>query len=245
MDFEFQFIDNIARTADCGRARSKFSAANHRAPGRPQRLISGKRDAARAVQTNDIDDSEGGQAMQTTKRPISPDVAQTLIAAAVLAPSSHNTPTIVCAIGEHSINIISRPAPCVTGQRPSRSRADHQLWLRLVQSARRGSSRRLSARVTPCPDADEEACWPAFALRPRTRYRRMRSCTRQSPRRRTVRQRFAAGPLETAAIQALIDAAAGEGATLHVLATHTQRHDAAALVAEGDAVQWANISSAA
>ena len=61
-------------------------------------------------------------------------------------------------------------------------------------------------------------------------------------RRRTVRQRFAAGPLEPAAIQALIDAAAGEGATLHVLATHTQRHDAAALVAEGDAVQWADMS---
>lgn len=60
--------------------------------------------------------------------------------------------------------------------------------------------------------------------------------------RRTYRERFAATAVDAPKLDVLADAVASEGAMLTVLEGDRQRQDAAALVAEGDAVQWANAS---
>ncbi|MDR7556051.1 MAG: hypothetical protein QN157_10625 [Armatimonadota bacterium] len=60
--------------------------------------------------------------------------------------------------------------------------------------------------------------------------------------RRTYRKRTLPRNVEAAALNLLIDAAEREGAWLRPLATDSARHRAADLVAEGDAVQWANPS---
>lgn len=60
--------------------------------------------------------------------------------------------------------------------------------------------------------------------------------------RRTCRERFASTAVGPEALRTLAEATASEGATLITLDTADQRLAAAALVAEGDAVQWANPS---
>ncbi|MGL6349105.1 MAG: hypothetical protein ACRC2U_04500, partial [Aeromonas sp.] len=60
--------------------------------------------------------------------------------------------------------------------------------------------------------------------------------------RRTVRERFSQDEVSPAAIRKLEEAAAHEGAMLHVLGSIEQCDHIAALIAEGDAIQWANPS---
>ncbi len=61
-------------------------------------------------------------------------------------------------------------------------------------------------------------------------------------RRRTYRRRFSPQSVSAEAIARLADAARIEGAWLRPLSAEASRRRAAALVAKGDAVQWANAS---
>jgi hypothetical protein len=58
--------------------------------------------------------------------------------------------------------------------------------------------------------------------------------------RRTYRRRFESRDVPNALLQALSEAAAGEGAWFHVIEPEEKRRDVAALVAEGDALQWSD-----
>ncbi len=60
--------------------------------------------------------------------------------------------------------------------------------------------------------------------------------------RRTYRERFATTAVEPMVLRSLVDAVHSEAASLAVLDTADQRLGAAALVAEGDAMLWANPS---
>jgi hypothetical protein len=62
------------------------------------------------------------------------------------------------------------------------------------------------------------------------------------PKRRTYRKRFAAKDVPESSLLELADAADQEGAWLVVLSDEAIRQQAAKLIAEGDAVQWANRS---
>jgi len=60
--------------------------------------------------------------------------------------------------------------------------------------------------------------------------------------RRTYRKRFESREVPAAVVQALADAVASEGAWLQIVDSEEKRRAIAALVAEGDAIQWANPS---
>jgi hypothetical protein len=62
------------------------------------------------------------------------------------------------------------------------------------------------------------------------------------PKRRTYRKRFATKPVPESVLADLVDAAEQEGAWLKVLSEEGMRQQAAELVAEGDAIQWADRS---
>lgn len=61
-------------------------------------------------------------------------------------------------------------------------------------------------------------------------------------KRRTCRKRFAPRPVDSATVDRLVEAASSEGAWLRPLLSEQARQEAASLVAEGHAVQWANRS---
>lgn len=59
-------------------------------------------------------------------------------------------------------------------------------------------------------------------------------------KRRTYRKRFFLREVDAATVKSLVEAARDEGAVLRPLLTVEERRRAAGLVAEGDAVQWAD-----
>ena len=180
--------------------------------------------------------------MKTSHPAISPDLARTLIAAAILAPSSHNTQPWLFAASERHIDLIADRRRALPVNDPHDRELTISCGCALFNLRVAAAAAGWSARVALCPDADDEDLLArVFLEAAETEPPEAKSHT-AIPRRRTDRQRFAPGPLDRAAIQSLVEAAAREGATLHTLSTKTQRHDAAALVVEGDAIQWADVS---
>ena len=180
--------------------------------------------------------------MNTSHTAIPPDLARTLIAAAVLAPSSHNTQPWLFAASDQHIDLIADRRRALPVNDPHDRELTISCGCALFNLRVAAAAAGFAAQVALCPDADDEDVLARVRLAAADTMPPDAKLHAAIAQRRTVRQRFASGPLESATIQALIDAAAREGATLHTLSTHTQRHDAAALVAEGDAMQWADAS---
>ena len=180
--------------------------------------------------------------MKTSPPAIPPDLARTLIAAAILAPSSHNTQPWLFAASEHHIDLIADRRRALPVNDPHDRELTISCGCALFNLRVAAAAAGWSARVTLCPEADDEDLLARVFLAAADTVPPEAKLHTAIPRRRTVRQRFARGPIDPAAIRALVEAAAREGATLHTLSTGVQRHDAAALVAEGDAIQWADVS---
>lgn len=171
------------------------------------------------------------------------DTALTLVEAAILAPSSHNTQPWVFRITDEAILLFADRTRALPVNDPD----DRELTISCgcallnlrVAAARAG----LDARVVPPatqadPDhlasvvihAGDEAPADAFEL------------FEALGARRTCRQRFERRAVAQPLIDELAAAARQEGMQWHTLSTEAARLHLAALVAEGDAAQWGNPS---
>lgn len=180
--------------------------------------------------------------MSASSFELSTPVIETLLSAAMLAPSSHNTQPWLFRPGTNWIELLAdrrRALPvndpddreltiscgcALLNLRVAAAAADLQTELQLLPPG--GDPDRLarlhfSPASGPQPDAELA---PFLAAR------------------HTCRQRFGDAALEPATILALVAAVNQEGAHLHLLESVAQRQGAAALVAEGDAQQWADAS---
>lgn len=171
---------------------------------------------------------------------LSPHISH-LLAQATLAPSSHNTqPWLFTATDSGILLHADR-----TRALPVNDPYDRELTISCgaalfnlrAAAAHRGVPLAIElfpdpndpdclARATPSPQADPEEAFLALAIH----------------RRRTYRHRFTPQPAPDALLAELLAAARIEGATLSPVFTEANRHALAALIAEGDALQWANPS---
>lgn len=188
-----------------------------------------------------------------------------LLAAAVLAPSSHNTQPWLFVCRGPSIDLLADRRRALAVNDPEdreltiscgcallnlRVAAAHAGFeAKVTVLARARTDARTNAPTSPrtgtqtdAPaDADPDHLAriepvPATSAQPDARLYPALAA------RRTQRRRFRPEPLDAPTQQALVDAARLEGAVLHLLATDEQRQAAAQLVAEGDALQWADPS---
>ena len=100
----------------------------------------------------------------------------------------------------------------------------------------------LQAQVEPWPDAAGTDLLARVRLAPGRADPADAALQAAMAERRTYRERFAATAVDPMALRSLVDAVHSEDAILSVLDTADQRLGAAALVAEGDAMLWANPS---
>ena len=169
--------------------------------------------------------------------------ALALVGAAVLAPSSHNTQPWIFRVGRWRIELFADRTRALPVNDPDDRELSISCGCALmnlrVAAAKRGLGARVDLAPEP-PDPDRLArltiggvAGDSSADAP---------LAEQIERRRTYRKRFATRDVEPAALDRLVEAASVEGAWLRALQSQESRHQAAALVAEGDAIQWANAS---
>lgn len=166
------------------------------------------------------------------------DALRDLVACAVLAPSSHNTQPWLFRAAEHGVELLAdrtRALPvndphdrellisCGASLFNLRVGAASRGWATALSLLPRGDPDRLAVLERSPHEAGPDP--ELAALRP------------QVDRRRTCRQAFQSEAVEGSVRQALVDAAAAEGARLHRV-DDERRSTLAALVAEGDEALW-------
>ena len=163
-----------------------------------------------------------------------------LVAAAVLAPSSHNTQPWRFRLAAHRIDLWADRTRALPVNDPD----DRELLISCgaalfnlrVAAAHHG----LAAGVSILPDATHPDLLARLQLASTAHPGAEGALFGAIARRHTVRTPFRDEVPPPATLAALREAAAAEGARLDVLDDDARRHAAALLVAEGDTVQWAN-----
>lgn len=169
-------------------------------------------------------------------------VLQALVNAATLAPSSHNTQPWLFRVDGNAIDVLADRTRALPVNDPDDRELTISCGGALLNLRVAAAFAGLAAEVQVLPEAADTDLLARVLLGPALAPLADAALNDAIAQRRTYRERFAATPIDASASKALIEAASAEGATLTVLGTSDQRYAAAALVAEGDAVQWANPS---
>jgi hypothetical protein len=171
-----------------------------------------------------------------------PGTAHALVQAATRAPSSHNTQPWLFRIGTASIELLADRTRALPVNDPDDRELTISCGCALFNLRVAAAFAGLESSVQTVPDTADADLMARVRLGPARTPRAEAALHDAITARRTCRERFAPAPVPAAALQALAQAAALEGATLAVLDTDRGRAAAAELVAEGDAAQWANPS---
>ncbi|MDH4173252.1 MAG: nitroreductase [Betaproteobacteria bacterium] len=166
-----------------------------------------------------------------------------LLEHAVLAPSSHNTQPWRFRPVDDGIDLLADRTRALPVNDPEDRELTISCGCALFNLRVAAAAGGLSAHVSVTPDPSDADWLARVALAERAGAAAGEGdLLAYIARRRTYRKRFAAQPVAAGALAALAQAAAAEGAWLEVLSTEAQRHGAASLVAEGDAMLWSNPS---
>jgi hypothetical protein len=176
--------------------------------------------------------------------PVSVEELRPLIAQAVLAPSSHNTQPWVWQLREGSVKLFADRTRALPVNDPDDRELAISCGAALLNLRVAAAAADLLCDVTLHPEPHDADCLASVAVQHATGFAPAADAVLAGAiaQRHTYRKRFAAPVVASSTVDALAAAAQQEGAWLRVLADDAVRREAAALVAEGDAAQWANPS---
>jgi nitroreductase len=167
---------------------------------------------------------------------------QALVHVATLAPSSHNTQPWLYRLEGQVIDLLADRTRALPVNDPDDRELTISCGCALFNLRVAAAAAGLQAQVETWPDAADTDLLARVHLSPTRAQQADAALQAAMSKRRTNRERFAATAVDPMALRSLVDAVHSEVATLAVLDTADQRLGAAALVAEGDAMQWANPS---
>lgn len=168
------------------------------------------------------------------------DEIRSLIARAVLAPSSHNTQPWLFEIGDNHLRLYADRTRALPVNDPHDRELTISCGAALMTLRVAAAARGTDLTVSLLPDARDEDLLAecTFVGTPEAALAPLDGAIDQ---RRTYRRMFLDYALPSAVLKELADAAAAEGAGFHVLADEASRNAAAALVAKGDQLLWADV----
>lgn len=185
--------------------------------------------------------------MGLDKTPPTKDQIRSLLRYATLAPSSHNTQPWRFEITEGAVSLFADRTRALPANDPD----DRELTISCgcalmnlrVAAAREGFD--VSVDLSPAQDDGDRLAVVTFQQGEASVPGGEESLSKMGlflsmETRRTYRQRFEPREVPTVTLDALLAAASESGCELKLLESETQRHQAAELVAEGDAIQWAD-----
>lgn len=167
---------------------------------------------------------------------------QNLVQAATLAPSSHNTQPWLFRLEGTVIDLLADRTRALPVNDPDDRELTISCGCALFNLRVAAAAAGLQAQVEPWPDAADSDLLARVQLSPTGAQQADAALQATMSGRHTCRERFAATAIDPMALSSLADAVHREAATLAMLDTDDQRLAAAALVAEGDAMLWANPS---
>src|SRR5262245_3679192 len=169
--------------------------------------------------------------------------ARSLVRKAVLAPSSHNTQPWVFRIGPSGIDLFADRTRALPVNDPEDRELAISCGAALMNLRVAAANHGFHVQVQLLPDAGEPD-WIARATMSREPAEpgTEGALADSMEVRRTYRKRFASREVDSPTVDQLVDAAGSEGAWLRPLLTEEARQQAATLVAEGNAAQWADPS---
>lgn len=167
---------------------------------------------------------------------------QALVQAATLAPSSHNTQPWLFRLEGEVIELLADRTRALPVNDPDDRELTISCGCALLNLRIAAAAAGLQAQVEPWPDAADTDLLARVHLAPGRADPTDAALQAAMAERRTYRERFAATAVDPMALHSLVHAVHSEAASLAVLDTTDQRLAAAALVAEGDAMLWANPS---
>jgi hypothetical protein len=165
-----------------------------------------------------------------------------LVQAASLAPSSHNTQPWLFRLDGSVVELLADRTRALPVNDPEDRELTISCGCALFNLRVAAAAAGLDAKVELLPDVADVDLLARVRLSPSATMPADAGLQAAMAERRTYRERFAATAIDPKMLRSLADAVSSEGASLTVLDSAGQRLDAAALVAEGDAVQWANPS---
>lgn len=167
------------------------------------------------------------------------DLAQHFIAQAILAPSSHNTQPWGFRVAGQHIDLFADRARALPVNDPDDRELTLSCGCALMNLRIAVASHNDGFRVELLPDPEDPDWLARLTVIPRGAIAASEAGLAECILlRHTYRKPFADRPVEPFVIEALIEAAHAEKAWFQPLLTAEARQQAAALVAEGDALQW-------
>lgn len=166
-----------------------------------------------------------------------------MIGRAVLAPSSHNTQPWFFRLSDSAVDLCADRTRALPVNDPEDRELAISCGCALMNLRIAAASAGLHVQVRLLPEPEEPDLLARMSLSGQSNV-----CADDAEladfieTRRTYRKRFAPREVSASALDQLIEATRQEGARLVPLLTDEVRQKTAALVAEGDAVQWANSS---
>jgi len=190
----------------------------------------------------DVDTSRFREACMTIDKQ-----QQALVSRAVRAPSSHNTQPWCFRMGARTIDLLADRRRALPVNDPDDRELMISCGAALMTLRVAAAARGVQLAIERMPAAEEPRCLARVRLggeafngdSPET----TPSLSALDPwiaDRRTQRKPFSASEIDPSLVSQLIEAAADEGAWLRPLPAGAIRAQVAELVAEGDAMQWAN-----
>jgi hypothetical protein len=167
---------------------------------------------------------------------------QTLVQAAALAPSSHNTQPWLFRLNGCVVDVLADRTRALPVNDPDDRELTISCGCALFNLRVAAAAASLDAVVESLPDAKDADLLARVRVTPSATTQVDGDLSAAMGKRRTYRERFADAAVDPKALRSLVASVKSEGATLTILETADQRLGAAALVAEGDAMQWANPS---
>lgn len=164
-----------------------------------------------------------------------------IIGMATLAPSSHNTQPWIFEYDHLRVRLVADRTRALPVNDPHDRELTISCGCALLNLRAAAAAEGLGLALEPFPDSAEEDLLAEVRVS-EDRERVLAALSPAIAKRRTYRKRFAERDVPEEAVSALIAAAEAEGAWLDHLAEEARRAAAAALVSEGDAIQWSDPS---
>lgn len=167
-------------------------------------------------------------------------VDQSLLEAAVQAPSSHNTQPWLFRVEDGAVHLLADRTRALPVNDPDDRELTISCGCALLNLRVAAAAAGLRADCRLLPDSDTEDLLATVHLAPGSDAHGDAALAGEIGRRRTLRTRFDDRAVPPAVLRDLLRAVEDEGAWAVVVDDEPQRQAVAALVSEGDAMQWAS-----